>query len=186
MTTEPLNPSVAPLYQERFAENTSGVIAAITACIVAAGGTVVAYPSNTAGVIQALLDLRSAISTGGSGGVAAFLPLIAGEALVLGDAVYMGVDGRVYKAMNAGTRAQANVLGIARESAAAAASVVVVCRGKVSGLTGLSAGADYFLGLNGGYGSTAPLGGGVYLTMVGQALSSSEMDVQPQTPLLLN
>lgn len=146
-----------------------------------------AYPSNTAGVIQALLDLRSAISTGGSAGVAAFLPVTAGEALQLGDAVYMGVDGLVYKASNTGTRAEANVLGIAREAAAAAsASVVVVCRGKVSGLTGLSTGADYFLGLSGGYSSTAPVGGGVYLTMVGQALSPTEIDVQPQTPLFLN
>jgi hypothetical protein len=164
VTTEPLNPSVAPLYQERFAENTAGIIAAITACIVAAGGAVVAYPSNTAGVIQALLDLRSAISTGGSAGVAAFLPVTAGETLQPGDAVYMGVDGLVYKASNTGTRAEANV----------------------SGLTGLSTGADYFLGLSGGYGSTAPVGGGVYLTMVGQALSPTEIDVQPQTPLFLN
>ena len=186
MTTEPLNPSVAPLYQERFAENTAGIIAAITACIVAAGGAVVAYPSNTAGVIQALLDLRSAISTGGSAGVAAFLPVTAGETLQPGDAVYMGVDGLVYKALNTGTRAEANVLGIAREAAAASGSVVVVCRGKVSGLTGLSTGADYFLGLSGGYSSTAPVGGGVYLTMVGQALSPTEIDVQPQTPLFLN
>jgi len=189
VTTEPLNPSVSPLYQERFAENTSGIIAAITACIVAAGGTVVSYPSNTAGIIQALLDLRTAIA--GAGPVVindaqVLLPMTAGEALNLGDAVYLANNGRVYKAGRTTTRAAANVLGLARASAAGAAAVVVVARGKIEGLTGLTPGAEYFLGTNGSYSSTAPVGGGIYLTMIGQALSSSTLDVQPQTPMLLS
>lgn len=189
MTTEPLNPSVTPLYQERFAENTAGVIAAITACIVAAGGTVVSYPSNTAGVIQALMDLRTAIS--GSGPVVptdaqVLLPMTAGEALALGDAVYLANDGLVYKAGSTTTRNAANVLGLARAAAAAAGAVVVVARGKIEGLSGLTPGGEYFLGTGGAYSTTAPTGSGNYLTMIGQALSASTLDVQPQTPMLLS
>ena len=66
VATEPLNPSVTPLHQQRYAENTSGIIAAITACIQAAGGSVTSYPSNTAGIIQALIDLQTALTTGGT------------------------------------------------------------------------------------------------------------------------
>jgi hypothetical protein len=176
-----------PLYQERYAENTSGIIAAITACIAAAGGTVVSYPSNTAGVIQALIDLRSAISGAGpASDVSTLLPVTAGEALAVGDAVYMAADGKVYKARNTGTRNEANVLGLARDSAAADSSVVVVVRGKIAGLAGLTAGSEYFLGLNGTYSLTPPVGGGIYLSMVGQAISTTQLDVQPQTPLLLS
>ena len=68
MTTEPLNPSVANDYSKRYAENTSGIIAAIVACIVAQGGSVASYPANTGGVIKALLDLKTAIGSGGGGG----------------------------------------------------------------------------------------------------------------------
>ena len=118
MATEPLNPSVTPLFQPRYAENTSGIIAAITACIQAAGGQVTSYPANTAGIIQALIDLQNAISGGGSGAqsVAALNPAIAGEALSLGDAVYIQAsDGRVYKAYSNNSREKANVLGLAKD-----------------------------------------------------------------------
>jgi hypothetical protein len=175
-----------PLYQERYAENTSGIIAAITACIAAAGGTVVSYPSNTAGIIQALLDLRTAISGAGpASDVSALIPVTAGEVLAVGDAVYMAANGKVYKARNTGTREQANVLGLARDAAAADASVVVVCRGKIDGLSGLTVGSEYFLGINGTYSLTPPVGGGSYLAMVGQAISATKLDVQPQSPVLL-
>jgi len=175
-----------PLYQDRYAENTSGIIAAITACIAAAGGTVVSYPSNTAGIIQALIDLRTAISGAGpASDVSTLIPVTAGESLGVGDAVYMEIDGKVYKARNTGTREQANVLGLARDAAAPEATVVIVARGKIDGLVGLTVGGEYFLGMNGTYSVTPPLGGGSYLAMVGQAISATRLDVQPQNPVLL-
>lgn len=186
MTTEPLNPSVLPLYQERYAENTSGIIAAIMTCIAAAGGTVVSYPSNTAGIIQALLDLRLVIAGAApASDVSTRIPVTAGEALVVGDAVYMAVDGKVYKARNTGTRQQASVLGLARDAATADTGVVIVVRGKIDGLSGLTVGSEYFLGVNGAYSVTPPIGGGSYLAMIGQALSATQLDVQPQNPVLL-
>ena len=44
-----------------YPENTGGIIAAINACILAAGGTVTSYNNNTGGIIQALLALQTAI-----------------------------------------------------------------------------------------------------------------------------
>lgn len=186
MTTEPLNPSVTPLYQERFAENTAGIIAAITACIVAAGGTVTSYPSNTAGIIQALIDLQQALGGGSGGtGLSVRLPMTAGEGLAVADAVYLDNDGFVYKARSNGSRAQANVLGLCREAAGVGESVTVIARGRVDGLSGLTPSAEYFLATGGALTPTAPVGSGIYLTMVGQALSATSLDVQPQTPMLL-
>lgn len=188
MTTEPLNPSVTPLFQGRFAENTSGIIAAITTCIQAAGGTVKSYPANTAGVIQALIDLQLAISGGGSGSqsVAALSPSTSGEPLTAGEAVYIKAsDGKAYKATNISTREQANTLGVAKNSAASAdLPVTVVVRGPFDGYTGLTVGSDYFLDVDGGKTTTAPGGGGLYSVFIGQAISATTMDVQPSSPML--
>jgi len=186
VTTEPLNPSVTPLYQERYAENTAGVIAAITACIVAVGGTVVSYPSNTAGVIQALIDLQKALGGGSGGsGLSVRLPMTAGQDLAIADAVYLANDGFVYKARSNGSRAEASLLGLCREAANTGQSVTVIARGRVDGLSGLTPSAEYFLATGGALTSTAPVGSGIYLTMAGQALSATSLDVQPQAPILL-
>ena len=188
MTTEPLNPSVNPLFQGRFAENTSGIIAAITTCIQAAGGVVKAYPSNTAGIIQALIDLQLAISGGGSGAqsVATLAPSTSGEPLAPGDAVYIKAsDGKAYKASNIFTREQANILGVAKNSAATSdLPVTIVVRGPFDGYTGLTVGSDYFLDAGGGKTITAPGGGGLYSVFIGQAISGTTMDVQPLPPTL--
>ena len=46
-----------------YPENTGGIISAIQACIVAAGGTLTtAYNNNTGGIIQALMALQTAIA----------------------------------------------------------------------------------------------------------------------------
>ncbi len=188
MTTEPLNPSVTPLYGGRFAENTSGVIAAIVTCIQAAGGSVKSYPSNTAGIIQALIDLQLAISGGGTGtqSVAALAPTVAGEDILKGQAVYVNTsDGKAHKATNIFSREKANVLGLAKEDALANNGLTVVVRGPLEGLSGLTIGADYFLGVDGSISTTAPTGGGVYGTFIGQAISASAVDVQPVAPMYL-
>lgn len=187
MATEPLNPSVTPLYQPRYAENTSGIIAAITACIQAAGGSVTSYPANTAGIIQALIDLQTALTTGGTSAqsVAALAPAIAGEALAVGDVVYVkSSDGRVYKALSNNMREKANVLGLVKSAVSNPGdAVTVVVRGPISGLSGLSVGVDYYLGTTGGITPTAPTGGQVYSVHIGQAISATELDVQPHQPI---
>ncbi len=188
MTTEPLNPSVTPLYGGRFAENTSGIIAAIVSCIQASGGAVKSYPSNTAGIIQALIDLQITLSGGGSGAqsVATLLPTIAGEDIAKGDAVYISTaDGKVFKTTNINSKEKATLLGLAKADASANSPLTVVARGPLEGLTGLLVGREYFLSTNGGISTTAPTGGGVYSTFVGQALSATVIDVQPVAPIFL-
>ena len=136
MATEPLNPRVQPLFGGRYAENTSGIIAAINACIDAAGGTVTTYPSNTAGIIQALIDLEAAIS--GTSGNSSVVPTTSGEALSEGDVVYVKAsDGKIYKATNAATFERANVLGMVKEAVSAADQPVkIVVRGPCGGYDG--------------------------------------------------
>ena len=57
-----------------YPENTGGIIAAINACILAAGGTVTSYNNNTGGIIQPLLALQTAIAgMGGGSAVSGFL-----------------------------------------------------------------------------------------------------------------
>ena len=146
------------------------------------------YPSNTAGIIQALIDLQVAITGGGSGAqsVAALLPTTAGENVTKGDAVYISsVDGKVYKTTNINSKERATLLGLAKEDALANNPLTVVARGPIEGLTGLSVGREYFLTTNGGISTTAPTGGGVYSTFVGQAVSATVMDVQPVAPIYL-
>ena len=186
MTTEPLNPRVKPLYGGRYAENTSGIIAAINACINAAGQTVKSYPSNTAGIIQALIDLEVAIS--GAKGNAALASGTAGEALAKGDAIYIkNSDGKIYKATKAATFAKANVIGLARDAVNSADdSVTIVVRGPCGGHTGLTIGSEYFLDTGGAITLTPPNGGGLYSVQIGTAISATELDVHPVAPALTN
>ena len=80
-----------------YPENTGGIISAIKACIVAAGGTVTGeYLNNTGGVIQALLALQTAIA--GMGGSALEIELTAAENLAIGDVVYIDANGKLAKA----------------------------------------------------------------------------------------
>ena len=187
MATEPLNPSVTPLHQGRYAENTSGIIAAITACIQAAGGPVTSYPANTAGIIQALIDLQTVLTTGGTSAqsVATLVPSVAGEPLALGDAVYIRTsDGRAYKTLSNNMREKANVIGLVKTGVPNPGdAVTIVARGPIDGLSGLAAGVDYYLGNNGAITQTAPSGGQVYSVHVGQAISATQLDVQPLQPI---
>lgn len=189
MPTEPLNPALTPLYGGRYAENTSGIIAAIVNCIQAAGGALKSYPANTAGIITALIDLQLAISGGGTGtqSIAVLLPTTTGEAIAKGDAVYLNsADGKVYKATSNQSREKANLLGLAKNAADADKELTVVARGPLEGLSGLTVGSDYFLSSNGSISTTAQTGGGVYSTFAGQAISDSIIDVQPVAPIYLN
>ena len=143
------------------------------------------YPA-TAGIIQALIDLQNAISVvSWCSTVVALLPAIAGEALSVGDAVYIQAsDGRVYKAYSNNSREKANVIGLAKEAVTNPGDqLTLVARGPIAGLTGLTVGLDYFLENDGAITTTAPSGGGVYSVHVGQAISATQLDVQPNQPV---
>ena len=194
MTTEPLNPSVANDYSKRYAENTSGIIAAIVSCIVAQGGSVASYPANTGGVIKALLDLKTAISSGGGGGGGGGgsadtveLSITAGESVALDDAVYLHTDGKVYKAINNDTRAKATVVGVVKAAANANANATIVLRGKVTSTGAFGAAGNVFWLSN----STGQLSGtpaaatGDFVTKVGTALDANNLVVMIEPPVEL-
>jgi len=194
VTTEPLNPSVANDYSKRYAENTSGIIAAIVACIVAQGGSVASYPANTGGVIKALLDLKTAISSGGGGGGGGGgsadtveLSITAGESVALDDVVYLHTDGKVYKAINNDTRAKATVVGVVKTAANANANATIVLRGKVTSTGAFGAAGNVFWLSN----STGQLSGtpaaatGDFVTKVGTALDANNLVVMIEPPVEL-
>ena len=195
MTTEPLNPSIATDYSKRYAENTSGIIAAIVACIVAQGGSVASYPANTGGVIKALLDLKTAISSGGGGGGGGGggsadtveVAVTAGQDLALAEAVYLHTDGKVYKADNANTRNVAEVFGFVKAAAVANASITIVVRGKVTKTGGFSPGQQYWLGSTSGtIATSAPTTSGDFVTKVGVGIDANNFLVMIEPPVELS
>jgi len=170
-----------------YPENTKGIIEAINACTVALGGIAVGYPHNTGGIIQALMALEAALSGGGSGS-AVSISMTAGEALTAGDAVYINTtDSKIYKAENDDTREKATVMGFVNADAALDAEIPVVVRGKVTtASTSLSVGSQYFLDAAlGAITVTAPSVSGDFSAVVGQAVSTTEIDVQTKTPVEL-
>ena len=195
MTTEPLNPSVAIDYSKRYAENTSGIIAAIVACIVAQGGSVASYPANTGGVIKALLDLKTAISSGGGGGGGGSssgetveIAVTTGNDLNASDTVYLHTDGKVYKATNSTNRAEATVLGLAKANAGANTQATIVLKGKLTVTTGAfgASGNQFWLGAAVGSKSTSPpTTSGDFVTSLGIALDSNNFVVMIEPPVEL-
>jgi hypothetical protein len=142
-----------------YPNNYGGIISAIKACIVAAGGTVsVAYDNNTGGIIQALMALQTAIA-GMGGGSALEIELTAAENLAIGDVVYIDANGKLAKAAHNSTRDIATVAGMVLEAVSANATAKLSFAGKidVTGWSGgnLTPGARYFLNGSGAI-STAP------------------------------
>jgi len=172
-----------------YPENTKGIIEAINACTVALGGIAVGYPHNTGGIIKALIALEAALSGGGGGGDAVVsISMTAGEALTAGDAVYINTtDSKIYKAENDDTREKATVMGFVNADAALDAEIPVVVRGKVTtASTSLTVGFEYFLDATpGAIVATSPSTSGDFSAAVGQAVSTTDIDVQPQTPVEL-
>jgi len=171
-----------------YPENTKGIIEAINACTVALGGIPVGYTHNTGGIIQALIALEAAIGGGGGGGGGSSLTLTldAGEDVTKGDAVYIsGTNGKVYKAESGGTREEATVIGLADADAVGGTEVAVVMRGKfVSTGTPFSASGNMYLDATaGGLVTTVPTSG--FNVLVGEGLSTTDLDVRIQTPIEL-
>jgi len=174
----------------QYTENTSGIIAAINACIAEAGGTVTSYNHNTGGIIAALLALKVEIASmgGGGGGTTATVEIaaVAGEALALGEAVYLHTDGKVYKAKNDGNRAEATVFGLVKAAASISASATMIVRGSCTGMSGLTVGSEYFLDTTGAIATTVTTTSGDYVVNVGQAQSATVLDVDVRQPVLLS
>lgn len=139
-------------------------------------------------------DANKIIETNGSGKLdATFLPagvgndsksMTAGEALSAGNVVYISGTGTVLKA-DANAVAKAAV-GYVTASAANGAAVTVFFEGTITGLTGLTPGATYFLSdtATGGVTLTIPTNAGDIVQVVGYAVSATELTFEPQNPIV--
>lgn len=104
----------------------------------------------------------------------------AGEDLAAGDAVYLSAANTVSKA-DADDDTKTRVIGFASAAVLATAAVLVKSSGIVPGLTGLTAGARYYLSATaGGITSTAPTSSGHNVMQVGFAKSTTELQIQFQ------
>ena len=172
-----------------YPENTSGIIAAINACIVAAEGQMASYNNNTGGIIQALMALQTAIG-GMGGGSAVEIELQAAEDLSVGDAVYINSGGQLAKAIHSSTRDIATVAGIVKENVAATALGKLVFSGKVDisgwGSGSLTPGDRYFLNGDGLLSTAPPTGSGEFVTLVGEALDANTFAINIDTPVELS
>ena len=171
-----------------YPENTGGIISAIKACIVAAGGTVTAeYLNNTGGVIQALMALQTAIA--GMDESSLTIELTAAENLAIGDVVYIDSNGKLAKAIHSSTRDIATVAGMVMEAVAANATAKLSFAGKidVTGWSGgnLTPGSRYFLNGSGAISTTPPSSANQYVVLVGEALNANTLALNIDVPVLL-
>ena len=104
--------------------------------------------------------------------------LVAGEALTANDAVYLNTgDGKAYKA-DADDVNKLNFIGFANETVSLGANVNIVHSGQMSGFSGLTIGADYYLSTTAGAISAT-----VGSIRVGTALTATVIKIE-KTPSL--
>ena len=177
-----------------YPENTGGIISAIQACIVAAGGTLTQeYPKNTGGISSALLTLQSAIAGGGGGGGGSVVvELEAFHDLGIGDAVRVLSNGKVAKAhQNTDGREGATVAGLVKEDVSIGGTAKIIVAGPVD-VTGwaqtptdLTIGAAYFLNGAGILSTTPPSAADDCVTFIGEAVETKKIILNIDVPVLL-
>jgi hypothetical protein len=106
------------------------------------------------------------------------------EALIAGDLVYIRSDGQVAKAIATGASTLAMGFVLAAVSAAASATVYLDTR--ITGLSGLTPGARYFLSAAaaGTMTLTAPTTAGQYAQEIGRALSATVLSFEAAEGIL--
>ncbi len=177
-----------------YPNNYGGIISAIQACIVAAGGTLTAeYPKNVGGVISALLALQSAIAGGGGGGGGSVIvELEAFHDLGIGDAVRVLSNGKVAKAHhNTDGQEGATVAGLVKEDVSIGGTAKIIVAGPVD-VTGwaqtptdLTIGAAYFLNGAGILSITPPSAADDCVTYIGEAVETKKIILNIDVPVLL-
>ena len=171
-----------------YPENTGGIISAIQACIVAAGGTLTtAYNHNTGGIISALVALQTAIA--GMDESSLTMELTAATNLAIGDAVYIDANGKLAKAAHNSTRDIATVAGLILEAVTANNTAKLIFTGKINvagwSQGNLTPGARYFLNGSGTISATAPSSANQYVVLVGEALDANTFALNIDVPVLL-
>ena len=142
------------------------------------------YSQNPEGLVGVLIDLKDTLSSRTVYSVAGF-GAEAFEDVAQGDAVYARAsDGKVGKASNNGTLDEATVVGLVQTAKAAGQTVRVLIVGIIA-KSGLDAGDTHYLGVNGGVVSTPPSGAGKYLVRLGEGISTTNLAIHIEPPILL-
>lgn len=99
------------------------------------------------------------------------------EDLVIGDIVYLTIDGSVAKASATNLACMNVIAGVVMSNVSADEIVQVAKFGKINKFAGLEVGKPYFLGLDGKV-VTAPLAESKFVCMLGSSTTTSEMLLQ--------
>lgn len=90
------------------------------------------------------------------------------------------------QARNADASTQRSAMGFVLTAVASGASGKVYMSGLISGLTGLTFGARYFLGAAGGVALNAPTAAGSIIQPIGRAVSTTSIEFNPDpSPILI-
>lgn len=119
------------------------------------------------------------------GGDASFAESItAGENLQAGDLIYLGTDSKWYKTDYLSEAKVKTELRIVKDATILADATGLVYNGGIMASTGLTAGAVYYVGANGGITATIPEIEGIFQRKIGTALSATEMEFLPDQTYL--
>lgn len=110
----------------------------------------------------------------------------AGETLAAGDLIYFSSTPEAFKA-DANAEAKEAIGFVLSGITAAATGTAYFGSGVITGLTGLTAGARYYLSATtpGGITTTKPSGSADIVQQIGFALSTTELYFEPQSAILL-
>jgi len=122
----------------------------------------------------------SGFSTGSTSGSGSELKetITAGENLIQNDLVYLSTDGKYYKADNTIESKSSTTLRVAMSTILANASGDGLMYGSVI-TTGLTAGANYYVGTNGGYTTLIPSANGTFMRIIGTAKDTTTLEFNP-------
>lgn len=101
-----------------------------------------------------------------------------GENVSKGDVLFLSGNSKYYKSSNTNELYSSTELRLAISAITADATGSAVIQGKFT-TTGLTAGENYWIGTNGNYTSTQPTGDGDIVRYVGSALSTTELEFNP-------
>lgn len=163
----------------RFMQRIAGVATDVAAAVVATASSLVA--TNASGTID-----PSFFPAGFGNDI---VTATASEALAAGALVNIYNNSGAVAVRNADSATGAagkKTSGFVQSSVASGAAASIYRTGMNTGLTGLTPGADYYMGASGAATVTPPSTSGTTSQYIGTAVSATVLDVQPQSPIAIN
>ena len=110
----------------------------------------------------------------------------AGEAIAMYQCVRVAANGKLYVCASSNASDMTGYVGIALDTVTAGDTCSYITQGMLTGLSGISAGAAVFVGVDGGLSQVDPqtISAATFVKQVGVALSATTLLVQPATGIL--